>query len=111
MSFLVQGAVVRGYLDPTVGTQSGRRPLVVVSSEQYNSLVTDLLVVVPVSSVDRGWPNHVRLSGDIGTLRGVAMTEQPRTVSRARCGETIGVVDAACLDRIKLYLADFLGIG
>lgn len=112
MSFLVQGTVIWGYLDPAVGKeQSGRRPLVVVSSEAYNSLVTELLVVVPVSSVDRGWPNHVKLSGSLGTLQGFAMTEQPRTVSRARCGEVIGVIDVACLNTIKVYLSDFLGIG
>lgn len=111
MSFLLQGTVIWGYLDPTVGKeQSGRRPLVVVSSEEYNSLAADLLIVVPVTRADRGWPNHVKLSGTLGKLRGFAMTEQPRTVSRSRCGEIIGTVDAACIDTIKVYLSDFLGI-
>ncbi|MGC5628680.1 type II toxin-antitoxin system PemK/MazF family toxin [Georgenia sp. Z1344] len=100
-----------GYLDPTVGKeQSGRRPLVVVSSEDYNSLVTGLLVVVPVTRVGRGWPNHVELVGSLGGLTGFAMTEQPRTVSRDRCGEVIGLVDVACLRMILRYLADFLGL-
>jgi len=108
---LIQGTVLWGYLDPTVGKeQSGRRPLVVVSSEEYNELATDLLIVVPVSSVDRGWPNHVELAGNLGSLKGFAMTEQPRTVSRDRCGDVIGVVDVACLDEIKRYLADFLAL-
>ncbi|MGW0037467.1 type II toxin-antitoxin system PemK/MazF family toxin [Gordonia sp. NPDC003376] len=112
MSFVVQGTVLWGYLDPTVGKeQSGRRPLVVVSSEDYNSLVTDLLVVVPVTRVDRGWPNHVELVGTLGALAGFAMTEQPRTVSRDRCGDIIGVLDIACLGEIQRYLADFLGLG
>lgn len=112
MTLLVQGTVLWGYLDPTVGKeQSGRRPLVVVSSEDYNSLITDLLVVVPVSSVDRGWPNHIELAGSLGSLKGFAMTEQPRTVSRDRCGEIIGIVDVTCLEQIQRYLADFLGIG
>lgn len=112
MSLVVQGTVLWGYLDPAVGReQSGRRPLVVVSSEDYNSLVTDLLVVVPVTSVDRGWPNHVELVGSLGSLNGFAMTEQPRTVSRDRCGDVIGVVDVDCLGAILRYLADFLGFG
>lgn len=110
MSALIQGTVLWGYLDPAVGReQSGRRPLVVVSTEEYNSLAIDLLIVVPVSSVDRGWPNHVRLTGNIGTLRGFAMTEQPRTVSRARCGEVIGIIDTDCLEEITTYLSDFFG--
>jgi mRNA interferase MazF len=112
MSLPVRGTVLWGYLDPTVGKeQSGRRPLVVVSSEDYNSLATDLLIVVPVTSTDRGWPNHIELVGDLGSLRGFAMTEQPRTVSRSRCGDVIGVLDIACLEAILRCLADFLGIG
>lgn len=111
MSFLAQGAVLWGYLDPTVGKeQSGRRPLVVVSSEDFNDLAVDLLIVVPVTKVDRGWPNHVKLTGSVGSLKGCAMTEQPRTVSRSRCGDVIGRVDAECLDAIKTCLSDFLGI-
>ncbi len=112
MSLLLQGTVIWGYLDPAVGKeQSGRRPLVVISSEEYNALVIDLLIVLPVTSTYRAWPNHVELRGDIGSLQGFAMTEQPRTISRTRCGETIGLLDIPCLEEIKTYLGDFLGIG
>jgi mRNA interferase MazF len=107
---LEQGTVVWAWLDPTVGReQAGRRPVVVVSSDGYADVVTTLLVVVPVSRVDRGWPNHVPLSGLPG-LAGFAITEQPRTISRARLGERIGRVDDGCLAQIKQWLADFLDL-
>lgn len=112
MTVVLQGSVLWGWLDPTVGKeQAGRRPVVVVSSEDYNALATDLLIVVPVSSTQRGWPNHVPLTGEVGPVRGFAMTEQPRAISRERCGDLIGVVDARCLDEIMRFLADFMGLG
>lgn len=111
MSELRPGAVVWAWLDPTVGReQTGRRPVVVVSSDGYVDVVTTLLVVVPVSRSDRGWPNHVLLSG-VPELTGTfAITEQPRTISRERLGDQIGQVDDSCLTEIKQWLADFLDL-
>lgn len=111
MSELRQGAVIWAWLEPTVGReQTGRRPVVVVSSDGYIDIVTTLLVVVPVSRSDRGWPNHVRLSGVPELQGGFAITEQPRTISRERLGDQIGQVDESCLAEVKQWLADFLDL-
>ena len=51
--------------DPAVGhEQAGRRPAVVVCGTDYLNTVETLAIVVPVTSVDRAWPNHVPL-GDV----------------------------------------------
>lgn len=111
MSELRQGAVVWAWLDPAVGRgQAGRRPVVVASSDGYIDIVTSLLVVVPISRSDRGWPNHVRLSGVPALPESFAMSEQPRTVSRERLGDQIGQVDESCLAEVKQWLADFLDL-
>jgi len=111
MSGLRQGAVVWAWLDPTVGReQSGRRPVVVVSSDGYIDVVTTLAIVVPVSHTDRGWPNHVLLTGCTDLPASFAITEQPRTISRDRLGEVIGHIDARCLAEIKQWLGDFLDL-
>jgi mRNA interferase MazF len=103
--------VLWAWLDPHVGReQSGRRPVVVVSSDGYIDVVTRLLIVVPVSRSDRGWPNHVRLTGVPGLSDSFAITEQPRTISRDRLGDPIGRVDESCLSDIKRWLADFLDL-
>jgi mRNA interferase MazF len=103
--------VVWAWLDPTVGReQTGRRPVVVVSSDGYNDIVTTLLIVVPISSNDRGWPNQVRISGVAELPISFAITEQPRTISRERLGDPIGKVDDECLSEIKQWLADFLDL-
>lgn len=36
------------------------------------------------------------------------MTEQPRTIARTRLVRLVGAVDRECLDRIRVYLRDFL---
>ena len=106
------GHVTWAWLDPAVGReQSGRRPVVVVSSSRYNETVDSLCIVVPVSGTDRGWPNHVRLRGSIDGIEGYAMTEQPRTVSVERLTDPVGGVDADCLAQIRLWLGDFLDLG
>ncbi len=106
------GTVAWADLSPTRGReQSGRRPVVVVSSEEYLQAVTTVALVLPVTTTDRGWPNHVRLTGPHGLpAPSWAMTEQIRTVARDRLGEPVGTVDAPCLDALRLWLSDFLDL-
>ena len=108
-----RGSVVWAVLDPSSGReQAGRRPVVVVAAEDYLDVVTTLAVVVPVTTVDRGWPNHVLLRGGTGLERaGWAMTEQPRTIDRARLRAVAGRVDATTATEIDVWLRDFLGLG
>lgn len=112
MPELAMGDVVWATLDPVRGhEQSGRRPVVVVASNLYLDIVETLAIVVPVTTRDRGWPNHILLSGATGLERSSwAMTEQPVTISRERLLVVTGHVDADCLERIRVYLRDFLDL-
>ena len=71
-----------------------------------------LAIVVPATTVDRGWPNHVLLGGPRTGLSTptYAMTEQPRTVSRERLFDAIGMVDAATMHEVDRWLRDFLAL-
>ncbi|HIY65708.1 MAG TPA: type II toxin-antitoxin system PemK/MazF family toxin [Candidatus Agrococcus pullicola] len=94
--------------DATVGRErSGRRPVVVVAGQQYLDAVTELVIVVPVTSTNRGWANHVKLSGSDSLGASFAMTEQIRTVSRRRLRSRIGSVTPTCLERIRTWVSDF----
>jgi len=106
------GDVVWALPDPAVGSeQSGRRPAVVVAGDDYLEQVTRLAVVVPVTRSDRGWPNHVRLTGRTGLpAESFAMTEQIRTIDRRRIQQVAGRVDAATQQAIAGWLSDFLGM-
>jgi len=109
---LAPGAVVWVSLEPVRGReQGGHRPAVVVASADYLDAVTTLVVVVPVTSTDRGWPNHVPLTGEHGLPgRGWAMTEQIWTISRSRVTRAGGTVTPECLHQIRGWLADFLAL-
>ncbi|MCG2803265.1 MAG: type II toxin-antitoxin system PemK/MazF family toxin [Cellulomonas sp.] len=109
---LVRGVVCWADLSPTRGReQNGRRPVLVVASRGYLDSVTALVLVLPVTSVDRGWPNHVALAGAVGLDRpSWAMTEQVRAIARDRITAVLGVVDDATLAQVDVYLRDFLDL-
>ncbi|MDR2347490.1 MAG: type II toxin-antitoxin system PemK/MazF family toxin [Bifidobacteriaceae bacterium] len=111
MPELRPGAVAWVWLDPAVGREhGGNRPVVCVSSDSYLSVVDSMLWCVPVTTVDRGWPNQVRLTGPELLLSqpSFAMTEQLRTISRARIKDHAGTVAAACLAQIRWWIDTFL---
>lgn len=107
---LVRGAVAWATLEPVKGRgQGGHRPVVVVASAAYLEVVTTLVLVVPVTTVDRDWPNHVRLTGSMRLPKpSWAMTEQIRTIARDRISAASGRVADDCLQRIDIWLGDFL---
>jgi mRNA interferase MazF len=107
---LLPGDVVWVDLEPTRGReQGGVRPGVVVSSAAYLQAVDALAIVVPVTTRDRGWPNHIRVAGVTGlSTPSWAMTEQPRCVARERILRCTGSVDDDTFAAIRVYLRDAL---
>lgn len=113
MSGLTRGAVVWVDLDPARGReQQGQRPALVICNDDYLRVVPDLVIVVPVTSSDRGWLHHVPVAGpSTGLSRpSFAMTEQPRTLARERITRQSGMTDAQTLDAVDGWLRDFLGV-
>lgn len=96
--------------DPSAGRErAGRRPVLVISNARYHDAVTMLVVTVPVTSVDRHWPNHVRIPGGADLPRdSFAMTEQVRTISRARLVGRIGAVEADALADVLRWVRDWI---
>ena len=110
---LRRGTVVWSELDPVRGReQSGRRPALVIASNLYLEVADTLAIILPITTNDRGWPNHVPLSGSNLSLeqRSFAMTEQPRVVTRGRLFETVGTVDAETMREVDGWLRDFLAL-
>lgn len=103
----VPGAVHWAELDPRTGReQGGRRPALVVASRAFLDVVDTLAIVVPVTSVDRGWPNHVPLQGL--EMPSFAMTEQVRAISRSRLHARVGMASDPELAEVRQWLDDFL---
>ncbi len=111
MTDLRPGDVVWAAPDTAGGReQAGRRPALVVSGRDYLNTVTTLAVVVPLTSVDRGWPNHVPVHGTDLPRPTWAMTEQVRTISRDRIVDRAGTADFGTLDAVHTWIRDFLDL-
>ena len=91
---LAPGRIAWVDLGQTVGReQAGRRPC----------------IVIPCTTTDRGWKNHVELTGPTGlSMPTFAVTEQPRAVSRERMARPIGSVDDACLTEVMRWVGAWL---
>lgn len=107
---LITGEVRWARPDPAlVGReQGGRRPVLVIGNELYLATVTTLALVVPLTTVDRGWDNHVEVELDSLPARSFAMTEQVRVVSRERLGVSLGRVSAATVKDVRAWVIDYL---
>lgn len=107
---ILPGDVIWVDLSPVVGKeQAGRRPAVVISSTAFLDVVADLVIVLPATTTDRGWPNHILLTGPHNLpQKSWAMTEQPRTISRTRIHSKAGKIDANCLAEMMVWVRDFL---
>ena len=107
---LAQGVVAWAGLDPVFGKEyAGRRPVLVIASDDYLDLVEDLVIVLPITTVDRGWPNHVAVSpADCLPQPSWIVTEQPRTIARERILRVGLRVDSATLEKVRQWLDIFL---
>ena len=102
------GSVVWVDLRTPSGTeQGGRRPALVISSDDHLD-ATRLVTVLPCTTRDRGWPNHVALRGATTPAPKLAMTEQPRTISRERIRGVIGDVSPECLADVMAWVSRWL---
>ena len=110
---LRRGMVVWAELDPVRGReQSGRRPALVIASDLYLEQADTLAIIVPCTTRDRGWPNHVKLTGEDLSLPSetYAMTEQPRTVTRERLFDIVGMIDVDVMREVDMWLRDFIAL-
>ena len=66
-----RGDVWLADLDPSIGhEQAGRRPVLVISVDSFNIGPSNLAVVLPITSRQRGVPLHVSIAPPEGGLRG-----------------------------------------
>ncbi len=109
---LAPGVVAWAALAPVRDREHGvHRPVLIVASAGYLDAVTTLVIVLPITTTDRGWPNHVGVEGPSGLDRpSWVMTEQPRTLSRDRITGVAGEVSTDCLAEVRTWLGDFLDL-
>jgi len=107
---LKTGEVWFGDLGAGLGReQSGIRPLLVISNADYLDLITELIVVIPCTSKDRGWLNHVEVTGEINFHKPTfAIVEQLKSVSRDRLLRRIGQADDSTMTEVGNWVNRFM---
>ena len=97
---LRRGDIVWATLGPTMGhEQDGRRPVLILSPEIYNTR-TKLAVICPITSRSKGFPFEVAISTK--KTKGVILVNQVRTIDCAtRDIIFIEIVDATILKEVQ----------
>jgi len=100
-------------LDPTRGhEQGGTRPALVVSVDKFNRGAADLVVILPITTKDKGIASHVRIEPQKHGLRELSFIkcEDVRSISKKRLVTFCGTVDAKSLTEVEYRLRIILGI-
>jgi mRNA interferase MazF len=100
-------------LSPTRGReQAGRRPGLVVSVDLFNQGPADLVVVIPLTTKDKGIPLHVAVNPPEGGVRvtSFAKCEDVRSIAKERLSARWGTVAPATLAAVEDRLRILLGL-
>ena len=110
---IAQGELWWVDFDPVIGhEQADRRPALVVSTEEFHQSAYGLVIVMPLTTSDHGYPTHVLLPDDTPGLRerSFVQTEQIRTVSTLRVHRRLGAIDPVSLNNVFYALSTILGL-
>lgn len=98
-------------LSPTRGhEQAGGRPALIMSTDQFNNGPAEMVVVIPMTTRDRGIPLHVGIDPPEGgvTQRSFITCEDVRSISTVRLESRWGRVSTQTLatvaDRLRVLL-------
>lgn len=108
-----RGEIWQVSLDPTRGhEQAGQRPALVVSVDTFNYGRAGLVVILPITSRDRGVPLHVRVTPPEGGLKrpSVILCDHVRSVATERLIRRLGTISTATLTQVEDRLRILLGL-
>lgn len=111
MAQLARGEVWLADLNPVKGhEQAGKRPCLIISVDLFNQGAAGLVVVLPITSKDKGIPFHVELNPPEGGLkvRSFVKCEDVRSISVERLEKRWGTISpetlAAVEDRLRILM-------
>ena len=113
MTDIRTGDIWLAHLDPTVGhEQGGQRPVAVVSSNGLHSLPINMVVVVPLTTHDRGLVTQPRIFSDRSGLSRVsfARPEDIRSIDASRLERRLGKVSDKEIAEIRKVMRYFLDL-
>jgi mRNA interferase MazF len=108
-----RGEVWLADLDPGFGhEQAGRRPVLIVSVDPFNTGLSGLTVVVPVTSRLRNIPLHVTIRPPEGGVRvpSSILCDAVRSIDRRRLIDHWGAVTPATMAAVEDRLRRLMGL-
>ena len=108
-----RGQVWQVSLSLTKGHETrGTRPCLIVTVDRFNHGPAGLVVVLPITSREKGIPFHVLISPPEGglTKRSFVKCEEPRCISKDRLVEHIGDVSTEVMEEVADYLRILLDL-
>ena len=109
----LRGELWLANLDPVAGHEKGgRRPCLIVSSNLFNEGPAGLVVVLPVTSKNKGIRFHVPIEPPEGSVKIISYIkpEDIRSISKERLLKRMGEVSPDTIDCIKQRLRILLDI-
>jgi len=100
-------------LNPVCGhEQAGRRPALVVSVDGFNHGPAGLVIVIPITTKDKGIPLHVGVFPPEGGLneQSFIKCEDVRSVAKERLVRCLGRVEEGTLAEVEDRLRILLGL-
>ena len=99
-----RGEVWMADLNPPRGhEQAGKRPVLIVSTDRFNSGPAGLVVVAPVTSKGKGIPWHVPIHPPDGGLTkpSFVMCEMVRSISKERLTKRTGEIADSTMEAVE----------
>jgi mRNA interferase MazF len=108
-----RGEIWLADLDPTRGhEQGGKRPVLIISADIYNTGPAGLVVALPLTKTHRGIPLHLPLAPREGGLktRSAVLCDAVRSISKDRLLKRWGVVTPNTIHEIEDRLRILMGL-
>lgn len=114
MKVLKRGDIWFANLDPIIGNeQSGKRPILIISVDDFNLGGARMVVVMPFTKRDKQQPLHVfvKVSSSTGlTIDSFIKTEDIRGISKERFIKKIGEVNEQTIKEVEIRIKRLLGL-
>jgi mRNA interferase MazF len=97
-------------LDPVqAGEQGGTRPVLVVSASSFNAWPVGLVIVVPITTRDRGFAHHVPVTAHGLDRASFAMPEYVRSIVQRRLQRRLARADSDTVRQVGEWLRRLTG--
>lgn len=101
--------------NPTIGTEIGKkvRPCLIISSNSWNKIRSGLVIIIPLTSVNKKISTHVKIEPSEGGLNVVsfALCEQIRSISKERLKKRMGLVKShSVMNEVRSWILDLTRI-